>query len=72
MPRKRRRVFRQSDSPDYDRTADKPDFISAFPDDEDAADATRSVELDDGLPDTGTEDRSSEEFWKQQRPPHHG
>lgn len=31
MPRKRRRVFKQSTAPDYDRTADRPDFVSAFP-----------------------------------------
>lgn len=57
MPRKRRRVFKESDSPNYDRTADRPDFVSAFPDKDEAADATRSVELDEEQADSGTPDR---------------
>jgi len=72
VPRKRRRVFKESDSPNYDRTADRPDFVSAFPDDDEAADATRSVELDEEQADSGTPNRASEEFWAEQRPPHHG
>ena len=72
MPRKRRRVFKESASPNYDRTTDRPDFTSAFPNEAESDDATRSVELDDGQTDTAIPDRASEEFWKEQRPPHHG
>ena len=72
MPRKRRRVFKESDSPNYDRTADRPDFVSAFPAEEEAGDATRSVDFDEEQADAGAPDRSSEEFWKEQQPPHHG
>ena len=72
MPRKRRRVFKQSDSPNYDRTADRAEFVSAFPHEAEAGDAARDVELDDESLDSGTPDRSSEEFWTEQQPPHHG
>lgn len=72
VPRKRRRVFKQSASVNYDRTADRSDFISAFPSETEAADATRSVEFDDAQADSGALDRTTEEFWKEQRPPHHG
>lgn len=72
MPRKRRRVFKESASPNYDRTADRSDFFSAFPNEAESDDATRSVELDDVQTDAAILERASEEFWKEQRPPHHG
>lgn len=72
MPRKRRRVFKQSDSLNYDRTADRPDFVTAFPEDDEAADATRNVEFDEEQVESGSLDRTSREFWDEQRPPHHG
>jgi len=72
VPRKRRRVFKQSTAPDYDRTADCPDFVSAFPDNDESADDTRHVEIDEEQTDAGAPDRDDKQFWEEQRPPHHG
>ncbi|NLZ58797.1 MAG: hypothetical protein GX898_10980 [Corynebacterium sp.] len=61
LKKKRRRAFRASTAGDYDRTADSPTSQSV-------GDETRDVILDpeqDDMP-------SGEEFWKEQKPPHHG
>lgn len=77
--RPRRRVTRLSPAGDYDRTADRPDFQSAFRDD-----GERVVELDTELgtepgvepgaaADTAGETHGkSREFYEEQRPPHYG
>lgn len=59
--RPRRRVFRESTAKEYDRHADSP---SVTPTNEEE----REVLLD---PDQ-EEQSSSAEFWREQRPPHHG
>lgn len=81
--RPRRRVTRPSPAGDYDRTADRPEFQSAFRDD-----GERVVELDTELgTELGTEPGvepgsatdtageahgKSREFYEEQRPPHYG
>lgn len=77
--RSRRRVTRLSPAEDYDRTADRPDFQSAFRDD-----GERVVELDTELAaepglasgavsdDVATAHGKSREFYEEQRPPHYG
>lgn len=68
---KRRRAFKASKSKDYDRSADRPEFVSAFD-----ADGDRVVPLEDSAEGTGDEgsieDLDRLEFYKEQRPPHHG
>lgn len=61
--RQRRRVFRVSEAAEYDRTADRPDFVSAFNDD-----GERAVVLDEEAEDT----LQGDAFLKEQVPPHHG
>lgn len=63
MPKKRR-AFKPSRTPDYDRKADRPDFVSAFD-----ADGERVVPVDDDVSD---EPANAEEFYREQVPPHHG
>lgn len=79
--RPRRRVTRLSPAGDYDRTADRPDFQSAFRDD-----GERVVELDtepglDEAADQGSNQGAaldsdaagkSREFYEEERPPHYG
>lgn len=67
---KRRRAVRPSDSPDYDRTADRPPFVSAFG----SADAERAVEVDDGpqsLESPDGDGTRGEAFYREQIPPHY-
>ncbi|WP_293768518.1 hypothetical protein [uncultured Corynebacterium sp.] len=69
-PRKRRRAQRLSDAVDYDRTADRPPFQSAFGDD-----GERIVQLDpDGAEGEADEGGSGtgEQFYREQQPPHYG
>ncbi|AKE38737.1 Hypothetical Protein NG00_00688 [Corynebacterium camporealensis] len=61
---KRRRATRKADV-DYDRTADRPPFVSAF---DDPSDAGRTVTLDDDAPD----DKEGVDFYKEEMPPHYG
>lgn len=70
QPGKRRRVVRRAES-DYDRTADRPDFVSAFDEtwDESGSDATREVALDEEQP---VEQPHNEQFYREQTPPHYG
>ncbi|HCG2961466.1 TPA: hypothetical protein NJT28_000066 [Corynebacterium striatum] len=70
QPGKRRRVVRRAES-DYDRTADRPDFVSAFYEtwDESGSDATREVALDEEQP---VEQPHNEQFYREQIPPHYG
>lgn len=66
MPRgKRRRVVRLSDAEDMDRSMDRPDHGFA---NEKPADEQREVLLDPESEDS----LSGDEFWREQRPPHHG
>ena len=62
-PRKRRRAVRVSDAPNYDRTADAPEFQSAFNND-----GERRVALD---PDADDAPASAREFYAEERPPHY-
>lgn len=64
MPKKRR-AFKPSRTPDYDRKADRPDFVSAFD-----ADGERVVPVDDDA--VTDEPANAEEFYREQVPPHHG
>lgn len=74
--RKRRRAVRPSDCPDYDRTADRAPFVSAFDafdafdsaDSAGSADAERAVEVNDGPVDDGLR---GEAFYREQIPPHY-
>ncbi|WP_290225427.1 hypothetical protein [Corynebacterium confusum] len=68
--RKRRRAVRPSDCPDYDRTADRAPFVSAFDsaDSAGSADAERAVEVNDGPADDGLR---GEAFYREQIPPHY-
>ncbi|MGD7001856.1 hypothetical protein [Corynebacterium halotolerans] len=68
QPRRRRRVVRPSPAENIDRTADLPDdrFRGAG-----EWDGERIVDLEP----EGTHDEDSlsrEEFWRGERPPHHG
>lgn len=70
--RQRRRVFRQSDAPEYDRSADRPvgqDLASG-----EGADAQRIVTLDDAAAegDGAQAAERGEEFYRENQPPHHG
>ncbi|MDO5033040.1 hypothetical protein [Corynebacterium sp.] len=69
-PRKRRRAVRISDAPDYDRTADRPEFVSAFGPEESQGgqDSSRNVELDE----FSAEEPTGEAFYREQMPPHYG
>ncbi|WCZ32115.1 hypothetical protein [Corynebacterium massiliense] len=72
-PRKqRRRATRTSDTPDYDRSADRAPFYSAFDDAgtrvDRGADAAREVQLDEDAPE---DEPRGDEFWEEQRPPHY-
>ncbi|WP_083313207.1 hypothetical protein [Corynebacterium sp. HMSC076D02] len=69
-PRKRRRAVRRS-AVDYDRTADQPDFVSAFDNSgrESGGDAHRVVQLDEDAP---AEQKHDETFYREQMPPHYG
>lgn len=58
--KKRRRAFRASTAPDYDRTADIPAPLPA-------GDEVREVILDPDQDDAPT----GEEFWLEERPPHY-
>ncbi|MCQ9333377.1 hypothetical protein NQ042_04585 [Corynebacterium phoceense] len=64
--RKRRRATRLSDAPNYDRTADRPPFQSAF-----GPDGERAVPVDDEAAAAG-EELTGEEFYRAQQPPHYG
>lgn len=70
--RQRRRVFRQSDAQEYDRSADRPvgqDLASG-----EGADAQRIVTLDDAASEGDglqTTERD-EDFYRENQPPHHG
>lgn len=67
-PRKRRRATRLSDAPpNYDRTADRPPFQSAF-----GPDGERAVPVDDEAAAAGGEELTGEEFYRAQQPPHYG
>ena len=58
-------MVRKSDAPGIDRNADRPDSLFG---DFRAADEEREVVLDP----EAEESLSAEEFWREQRPPHHG
>ena len=64
--RGRRRFRRPSDAEHIDRSADTPRH--GFTDDVVSDDAERPVPVDEGQAD----DPAGEEFWREQRPPHHG
>lgn len=74
-PRKRRRAQRPSDAPDIDRSWDDPVVAAMFEEPVDSKDPRHTddfvVILDDVAvaeeEDTG---ELSEQFWKEQRPPH--
>ena len=66
----RRRVFRQSEAVDYDRSADKPGASAAHGVDED-----RIVNVDDAESATAAEGESGqrdEKFYRDNQPPHYG
>ena len=66
----RRRVFRQSEAADYDRSADKPGTSAAHGVDED-----RIVNVDDAESATAAEGESGqrdEQFYRENQPPHYG
>ena len=70
--RQRRRVFRQSDAQEYDRSADRPvgqDLASG-----EGADAQRIVTLDDAAAegDGAQAVERDEDFYRENQPPHHG
>lgn len=58
-------MVRKSDAPEIDRNADRPDSLFG---DVRAADEEREVILDPEV----EESLPAEEFWREQRPPHHG
>jgi len=58
-------VHRPSDAPDIDRSVDRADHGFGI---EKPADEQREVLLDPEAEDALT----GEEFWREQRPPHHG
>ncbi|QPK79799.1 hypothetical protein G7Y31_03630 [Corynebacterium lizhenjunii] len=61
----RRRAVRKSDAVDYDRSADRPEFHSAFD-----TDGNRLISLDR----VSDEEPASHDaaFYEEQRPPHYG
>lgn len=64
-PRKRgRRIVKKSPAGDYDRSMDAPGTQVAS-----SSDAVRAVELDD---DSSSDTLEGEEFYRNERPPHHG
>lgn len=70
--RQRRRVFRQSDASEYDRSADSPvgqDLASG-----EGADAQRIVTIDDAAAESDGAQAAErgEEFYRENQPPHHG
>ncbi|MER0071076.1 hypothetical protein ABRP93_08170 [Corynebacterium sp. KPL2850] len=70
--RQRRRVFRQSDASEYDRSADSPvgqDLASG-----EGADAQRIVTIDDAAAegDGAQAAERGEEFYRENQPPHYG
>ncbi|HCG47366.1 MAG: hypothetical protein L0L83_03675 [Corynebacterium flavescens] len=68
LQHRRRRVFRRSDAPDYDRSADSP---RERPAGAVSSDAQRSAPVDDEQALDAGELRG-EEFYREQMPPHHG
>ncbi len=62
--RKRRRAVRPSEAKDYDRTADRPPFQSAFD-----SEGRRTVVLEE---DAAEEPATGLEFYIEQMPPHYG
>lgn len=64
--RHRRRVFRPSAAPDYDRSIDSARHL--FAGDSKDNDAEREVILDPEAED----DVGGDKFWEEQRPPHYG
>lgn len=70
--RQRRRVFRQSDAPKYDRSADRP--VGQELARGEGTDAQRIVTLDDAAVegyDAQVSERD-EDFYRENQPPHHG
>ncbi|MER0092432.1 hypothetical protein [Corynebacterium sp. KPL2838] len=70
--RQRRRVFRRSDAPEYDRSADRPveqELASG-----EGTDAQRIVTLEDAAAegDLAQAAERGEEFYRENQPPHHG
>ncbi len=64
-PRKRgRRVVKKSPAGDYDRSMDAPGTQVAS-----SSDEVRTVELDD---ESSSDTLLGEEFYRNERPPHHG
>lgn len=62
----RRRVRRPSDAQDIDRSLDTPDH--GFRRELISDDAERTVPLEEN----SAGETAGEEFWREQRPPHHG
>lgn len=70
--RQRRRVFRQSDAPEYDRSADSPEGLELARGE--GTDAQRIVTLDDAAVEGyGAQvAERDEDFYRENQPPHHG
>ena len=65
----RRRVFRQSEAADYDRSADKPGAPASH-----GVDEERIVTVDDAdsVAAEGESGQRDEQFYRENQPPHYG
>ena len=69
----RRRVFRQSDAADYDRSADQPGGGAAAGADEERIVAVDDVDASPGAePEEGESAQRGEQFYRENQPPHYG